>query len=269
MFKRMSLAKKLVTGFAIVLVLLVVVGVVSFQALTSASSGFERYSKLANDSALMGQVQANMLMVRMSVKDFISSGGNPDNAKAYEGYMAETRAFVDEAQEIIHDPERAAAVDTLDNELKEYEEFFAKLVDYDHEYDTHFDVLVEKGPIMEENLAAIMSAADRDGNAAAAYRAGLALRHMLLGRINIFRFMMFAEQKNIDDFVKEFAFMQEQLDILERHIATPDLRRMLDEVASLVTLYRDTVSEKMAPTTFKRDELVASVGTRLGNSMPS
>ena len=74
MLNNMTLAKKLILGFALILVLLIVVGGVGYNALETAGKGFSSYRSLAKQTNLSGRVQANMLMVRMNVKDFIITG---------------------------------------------------------------------------------------------------------------------------------------------------------------------------------------------------
>ena len=51
------------------------------------------------------------------------------------------------------------------------------------------EVLIALGPSMEKNLTGIMESAKNDGDAEAAYKAGIALRHMLLGRLYAEKFI--------------------------------------------------------------------------------
>jgi len=62
---------RLIGGFSIVLLLLILISCVGFFALNAASSGFTKYREMARDSNLTGLLQADMLMVRMSVKELM------------------------------------------------------------------------------------------------------------------------------------------------------------------------------------------------------
>jgi len=120
MFKDMTLSRKLSLGFGFVLLLLAVVSLISFTTIESASKEFMTYRGLARDTNLMGRVQANMLMVRMNVKDFLITGSDKDKEE-YAGYVKLTTGFMDEAKKSIQNPERAALVQQAATALKDYE----------------------------------------------------------------------------------------------------------------------------------------------------
>ena len=60
--------------------------------------------------ALAGRLQANMLMVRMNVKDFIITGSYKD-LQEYADYYRRMSGFLAEAQVEIQKPERAAQIE--------------------------------------------------------------------------------------------------------------------------------------------------------------
>lgn len=74
MFADLSLAKKLTCGFGLVLLLACVVGAISYRTLHKSSDGFDVYRDMARQTNLVGRVQANLLMMRMHVKDYILTG---------------------------------------------------------------------------------------------------------------------------------------------------------------------------------------------------
>ena len=74
MFKNMKVSTMLATGFGIVLTITIIISVISFIGLGTAVDGFKDYRGLARDTNLAGRVQANMLMVRLYVKDFFKTG---------------------------------------------------------------------------------------------------------------------------------------------------------------------------------------------------
>ncbi len=127
MFKNLSLAKKLIFGFGSVLILLVVVGFIAFSALERANSGFTGYREMARDANLTGRVQANMLMVRMNVKDYIMTGSDR-TLDQFKSYFDKTEGFVSDAQKDIHAPKRAAVIDDIDTALEVYNRSFEKVV---------------------------------------------------------------------------------------------------------------------------------------------
>ena len=76
--KNLTVGKRIALGFSLILVGLVVVGLVAYQELNNASEGFVSYRHLARDTNLAGQVQENILMARMHVKNYIIAGNDKD-----------------------------------------------------------------------------------------------------------------------------------------------------------------------------------------------
>ena len=97
---KMTLKSKLAIGFAIVLLLLVVISLTSYTELKTAASGFGNYREMARDNNLSGQLQANMLMVRINVKDFIITGSTKDE-KQYQDYYTKMKGFLKTAKKEI------------------------------------------------------------------------------------------------------------------------------------------------------------------------
>ena len=76
LLNRLKISTKVFVGFAVVLSLLVVIVSVSLYSLVAANENFQEYRALARQTNAEGRVQANMLMIRMNVKDFLN-GLNP------------------------------------------------------------------------------------------------------------------------------------------------------------------------------------------------
>ncbi|MBT4265101.1 MAG: methyl-accepting chemotaxis protein [Deltaproteobacteria bacterium] len=229
MFRDMSLAKKLISGFSFILILLTIVSALSFYTIESASEGFTTYRGLARDTNLMGRVQANMLMVRMNVKDFIITGSDKDK-KQYEEYAIKTRVFVEEAQREIKNTERARLVDQADTALQEYEKGFKK-VDQAHDARNRLihDVLAPKGDLLLNRLTDILVSAEKDGDMLAAYQTSLALKQFLLVRM----YAMYYIESNSDKYVTivkaEFDKILPAIDILKKELQNQQRRKWLLE----------------------------------------
>ena len=106
MFKNMKIGTKIILGFSSVLILLVVVGIIAYRSLDGASTGFGQYREMARDTNLAGRIQANMLMVRMNVKDYLITGSETD-IKEFEKYWDKMEEFIAEAKKEIIKPELA------------------------------------------------------------------------------------------------------------------------------------------------------------------
>ena len=230
MFNSMSLAKKITLGFSAVLTLLFLISAVGYLGLSKGSDGFTEYRGMARDTNLVARLQANMLMVRFKVKDFIMNGSEK-SLQEYDEYFETVEEFQAEAQKEIQDPKRAAKIDEVEKNLAEYDSGFDEVKAYKEQRNKYVnDVLDVKGQLMEKTLTEIMVSAEEDNDLNAAFRSGLAMRNMLLGRVYMAKFLDTNEQSAVDRLHDEFDKMDEQLKILDAELKNPERRKMLSVV---------------------------------------
>ncbi|MCP4754943.1 MAG: methyl-accepting chemotaxis protein [Proteobacteria bacterium] len=259
----MSLAKKLGFGFSFILLLLAVVSVISYTTIDSASEGFTTYRGLARDTNLVGRVQANMLMVRMNVKDFIITGSDKDKEQ-YADYVKKTTGFMEEAQREIQNPKRAHLVDQADNALKDYEEGFVKVEKARDVRNTLVhDFLDVKGPFMENTLTEILVSAKKDNDMSASYYAALSMKHLLLGRLYMAKFLEENLQARVDRVNEEFGKMQNNLNVLDRELQNPQRRKWLAQVIEAKNIYTENFN-KLAKVIFDRNVVISGTLDKLG-----
>ncbi len=243
-------------GFGSVLGLLLVLAAISFWALENSSEGFSQYRGLARDTNLSGRLQANMLMVRMNVKDFIITGSDLD-LKQYDGYYAKMREFIDEAVSEIKKPERASLIAKVDNEVKEYGEYFEKVKKFRVERNHYVnDVLNVAGPQMEQKLTRILETAERDNDMTAAVKAGHAMRNLLLARLYVVKFLDDNAQSSVDREGEEMAAFDKLLYELDRNLQDPERRRLLAEILDLKEKYSAAFGA-LTKIIFNRNEIIS------------
>ncbi|MGK0289851.1 MAG: methyl-accepting chemotaxis protein, partial [bacterium] len=180
MFKNFSLAKKLILGFSTIIMLLTVISLTSYITIDHASKHFKTYRGLARHTNLSGRVQANMLMVRMNVKDFIITGSDKD-LDQYSQYVVKTDNFLATARKEIQNPERARKIDIADNTFKKYKEKFKLVVNARKVRNNLVDnILNLKGKDMENTLSKILESSEKDKDMRASHYSALSLKHLLL-----------------------------------------------------------------------------------------
>lgn len=263
MFQQMSLSKKLFIGFGLVLAMLVGIGLVGFRALTTASKGFTDYRGMARDTNLSGRVQANMLMVRMNVKDFIITGSDKDLEEFHE-YWGKTQEFVAEAQKEIQSPERAKMIDDIDAKLKEYDKGFEEVIKLIGERNNKVHgVLDTIGPEMEKQLTQILISAKNDRDMAAAYEASLATRNLLLARLYVTKYLESNDPKAVDRVKSEFSEMLEHLNVLDRSLQNAGRRQLLKEAMAGQVAYANAFEEVVGLIT-SRNTIIKETLDRIG-----
>ncbi|WP_319470702.1 methyl-accepting chemotaxis protein [uncultured Pseudodesulfovibrio sp.] len=251
----MKLSTKLSLGFGGLLALLLVLAGVSFWALNSSSEGFTSYRGMARDTNLSGRLQANMLMVRMNVKDFIITGSDKD-IQQYDEYFGKMRGFMKTAQDEIQKPERARLVDSAGEKVSDYGKYFNQIKQLRTERDILVNnVLNVQGPQMEKNLTSILTSAQRDNDMEAAFRSGLALRNLLLARLYVIKFLDDNSQASIDRVHKETEALVEEMKILDASLQNPERRKLLQESVGLAKTYTEAF-DKLTGIIFSRNEII-------------
>jgi methyl-accepting chemotaxis protein len=251
MFKRMRVGQRIVLGFSLVLILAAVVAVVSYTSINTASERFMDYREMAMDTNLSGRLQANMLMVRMNVKDFILTGSEED-LKQYQTYVDKTQEFTKEAQKEIQKPERAKKIRQTAEALKIYETTFSKVVELVRERQKIVkDSLNVIGPQMEKKLTFVLNSAKKDGDMEAAYQASVSMRNLLLGRIYVVKFFDDNLKASSERANKEFKTLMDDMGELKKTLKNPerlqavkDVEKMLGEYLKSFARVVDIINER-------------------------
>ena len=230
MFKNLKLGYKMTIGFGFLLFLLGVVGVAAISEFDKNFEAFKEYRGLARDTNLAGRVQANMLMARMNVKDYIITGSDKSK-EMYRKYRKAVQGFMEEARQQIQQPERALVLSGIGGRLEKYDSGFERLVGLmDRRNRLVGQGLNVVGPAMEKNLSAILESARADDDMTAAYHAAVALRHLLLGRLYMAKFLNTNEQAALDRANSELETCRSELDVLKAELQNPERRKLLKAV---------------------------------------
>lgn len=255
MFNKMRLATKLYLGFGLALLLLICVSTIGFISISNSTDGFTEYRGFARDTNLSGRLQANMLMVRMNVKDFITTGSDKDK-KQYDSYYEEMSSFLETAQAEIQQPERAALVDAVNEHVLEYQEAFTEVVTHQDGISQMVEgVLNTEGPKMEQLLTKILQTANRDGDMTAAYNSGIAMRNLLLARLYVVKFLEDNNQSFVERVNSEMAEFNSVLGTLNDELQNPERREWLGELQTKQELYWNTF-KRVAEETLDRNVFI-------------
>ena len=97
MFDNLKLSTLLTLGFGhITRPSLITSSALSFSALSDNAQSFKEYRLLARDTNLAGRLQANMLLVRLYVKEFFKTGSQT-SVSSYHSRLEKLNQFLDEA----------------------------------------------------------------------------------------------------------------------------------------------------------------------------
>jgi len=251
---KMEMRTKILLGFASVLALLAVVGVVSVSYLQQASNGFTQYRGWARDSNLVAELNESLLMARMNVKDYIIRGTEQERQE-FQDYYDEMREYVAEAQNEIVNPERASKVDQIDDESVDYQTNFDQVVAYQQVRDEHLAVLNDAGPKIEQSLTVVLVGARDDGDMDAAYQTSVVMRELLLARMYAMKFLEDNLPVSEERVLEELDAMDRNLALLDAEIDNPARQAVLDEVAPQVERYHASFVE-LTRAVYSRNDII-------------
>ncbi len=241
MLNNMTIKMKLIVSFTIIAMLVSILAAYSMYGVDKASDGFSRYRDLATDSVLAGRVQANMLMVRMNVKDFLQTPVQKE-IDEFEGYYKKTDGFLKKAFKEIQKPTRASMVKEVDKKLKAYHGHFYEVVAY---YKKRNDIvnnnLDVNGKKVEQLLSKVMRSAQKDKDIVASLSAAKSVRTLLLARLYTAKYLASNNEEHAQRVDKEFKALQDELKVLRGEIQNPTRRAQLQQSVALIDTYREGV----------------------------
>ncbi|MGL1901632.1 MAG: response regulator [Fibrobacterales bacterium] len=262
----MKLWSKVFIGLGTVIVLLVTLAGTGIYSLSDANNNFKEYRSLARRTNADGRIQANMLMTRLYVKNFIINPSE-DNIKGVTARAKKTIKMIEEAHALELDSLENSMVHILNNELDDYVLIFGEVV---KKHATRDDLVLNTlniiGPNMERGLTTIMASAFADSDNEASYWAGMTLRSMLLARIYATRYLVQNDKQSFKRVEVEFENMETELNELIDHLENPYRLLLAKRVKKDQKTYRDAFNE-VYQSISNRNNLIINKLDKIGPSV--
>ncbi|WP_044415491.1 HAMP domain-containing methyl-accepting chemotaxis protein [Halarcobacter anaerophilus] len=243
MFKNMTIKMKLIISFSIVSVLVAFLSSYGISGLNKSSTGFNDYRKMAKNSVLASRVQANMLLIRMNVKDYLNSSSKT-KIKEFNKYYNKTESFVSQAQKNIQDSKRAPLVKKMQEGLTKYRIKFDELIKLTNTQNELINnTLTNSGKKIEVLLNSIMVTADIDGNSEVAVETAYALRAILASKFYAIKYLSTKNDNDAKQANKEIKDFIEQLDDIVDIIENETRMDKLKKVIKWGNTYKTTLEK--------------------------
>ncbi len=227
----MKLKSLLTLGFGIVVLMFLIATGTSYLGLNSANDGFKDYRGLARASDLSGRLQANMLMVRMNVKDYLITKSDND-IQQYNEYLDKTKSIMNEAKEQINDPKRARLVANADKLLHEYDVAFTQVIEFVNQRNAQLNnVLIPQGGEAVKAISSMINSAYEDKSTDAIYHAGEAQQQLLLGRLYVVKYLQSNAPNDYERAILELEVnLQKDIEALDNNLQNPQRRKWLAQL---------------------------------------
>ncbi|MBB4265757.1 methyl-accepting chemotaxis protein [Roseospira visakhapatnamensis] len=217
---------------------------------------------MARSSNAASLVQANMLMARMGVKDFII---NSDQASIEQvgRYTNATQDAIDAAEAMTKDQDAVRLLEHVDQSMVSYEEAFERVVDRDTKTDAFYQELVHLGPAVESALTEIMQTANKNEESTSVYNSGILLRAILIIRLRAFKFFTDNEKSSADATIAEFDVFRDKANTMMADLTDPALRDLGQEAVDAAELYFSNFTS-MVESINDRNDIISTVLDSIG-----
>jgi len=255
-----SIRIKLIVSFLVIAVLIIALACYSIFGVNKASDGFTNYREMAKDTVLASRVQANMLMIRMNVKDYLKTTSQKD-IEEFNHYFKETEKYINIALKEIQKPSRSPLVKELSINLLEYKKNFQGVIEYMNiRNNIVFNNLDVNGKKIEQLLTSVMNTAHQDEDTIAALETAKGIRTLLLARLYTTKFLISNSSEDKLRIKKEFSILKQNIKSIESTIQNKVRISQLKEAITLIDIYENGL-KNIIEVIYKRNELINKLNT--------
>lgn len=264
MFSRLRLGTQLYSSYGFLLALLTVISLTAWVGFTSIQSGFVDYRRQAINTNLASQVQANMLMMRLSVIDFINTHSDASVVK-YEESRDKTMTLLNEAKQAFQDQGRATLIQDTAAEIESYDQGFMKVVAAYKEVDRIIsEDLDPNGMAMKDKLSEIVASAFNDADVEATFVASRLEERLMQARLSVMKYLLAKSSNEADK--AQLALSQEVpglLNKLEENLQNTSRKTLLEQVRTSYVNYV-TAFNKIQSVLIQQDNVIENTLYKIG-----
>ena len=228
--KNLKLAVKIGAGFGIIIFFMMIVSLFSWRGLHTLDEGVAGFRRIAQNTNLIGRIQTNTLQAQIGVKDFLITGGDND-IRRFEEFLGRSKEFMATAQKSVKNEERSRNLALAAEKIAAYESTFARVKAIKTERDQLVARLDQLGSTMEDTLTDLMDKAAKTGATSTGYKAGLAIRRLLLARLSVSEFLHTSDQAEAGKVVRELTELGPALEDLKGSLLRVEWQSLVDDVA--------------------------------------
>ena len=237
--KNMTVKLKLKLTFLIIGVFVAILAVYSITSISKVSNGFDTYNEMSKDTVLSGQVETNMLIVSMSVKDYIANPTEKEIEKFNKSFKNVDQIITLAEKEIIN-PYRLKLVKELQLNAKDYKKTFFLISSINQERDDIIENnLNRNGDRIEAFLTDVMEKLQDNGKYQTAIETSKAIKLLLLARVYTTKFLSSTSKDDLEKVNKSFENLAEQIKKVESNIDESFLKSRLMLAKRFIMVYKN------------------------------
>jgi len=244
-FRNLKISVKAMISPVIIIALLLVLGGLALNNLGGIEQNVQGITQdLAPDAGTAARIMRQVYRKRLEVKNYIKTSSEKSITN-FDAAEKDMQKIMLKARNEIKHPDRVKLLESIDTLNKQYNEAFHNIVvtNMNKRHEIVKGVLNVKGPFIEKSLSKVMDSAFQDGDATAAYYAGEAQKHLLLGRLYAFRFLTDNDDKSRDRVISEFELTKTGLQTLLSNLENIQRRNLTQNAIVAVNEYQEAFLE--------------------------
>ncbi|MEW7007721.1 HAMP domain-containing methyl-accepting chemotaxis protein [Lentilitoribacter sp. EG35] len=235
-FSNFNVGTKVALGSGVILVCLLFVATVAHFGLFNANTNFKDYRGLAVQTNQLGRIQASLLSARLYSKEFILK--NTDKAaKNVSDRITAAADYINDGHTIFNRPEAREVMIQAKENIATYGSSFNQVTELVTKRNSLVQGLNSVGPKAEKKLTEIMQSAFNDDDATASFKAGYALRSLLLARLYANRFLIDNDSASADRANKELDTFKSVSQQMLNELQNPKRQELAKAVFNLAGEY--------------------------------
>ncbi|MFC3226692.1 methyl-accepting chemotaxis protein [Marinibaculum pumilum] len=259
----LPVAAKIALCAGSVLVLLMLVGAIAVIGLGTVQGNFGSYRAITERTTAASQLQSALLSAGIAIKDFMLTSSTASQERA----TADIQAAQDAVRiEGVDDPELAARVAAIREQLGAYDQAFRQVVPMQERRDRQVADLGALGAEADATALALLKRQRQLTNATATYNASMVMRNLLLAGLNIREFLATDATDASERAQEAFADTAKALKTLDRTVSDPEGQALVDTMGGLLERYTALFSEVVA-TIQQRNQIIAEQVETIGPAL--
>jgi methyl-accepting chemotaxis protein len=229
MFKSLSLYARILIGFALITVLLVLISVLALSAINSSLTNFGDYSNTVGVLELATDIEKDILTAMIISQEYLESN---DSARVSEfsNNIIKVKKNIDELRTISDDPEIVKKGGEILKSIDLFDETFNNVVQYTTQQNEIVNnLIIPVSNKIEEQVTGLMNDAFGNGDTLASFGSGQAVRNILRTRNAIFLFLNTRNLSLTESINEEMTLTEESIEFLDQMITNLTMRHYVDD----------------------------------------
>jgi len=207
----------------------------------------------------MSQLQSNLVLMRLTVKDYILTT-DEKNRIQFERYLKKTKIALDE----IKNPDHQQKITQLNQLLVRYQKGFNRVVQLKKQRTVDLKVLHDNEAKVEKGLSKILSSAREEGNEMElAYAASLALKDLMLARLHSFQFLTDNKKESADAVFQNLKDLSITMDKIDTELKNRGYKNLLHKLMKIHSVNVKTF-DTLEGAIFRQNSITKNILSRVG-----